>query len=588
MSDFLKQIREDIEDYQNKYPNMANIHKDEWAFNFWVMDKLFSEDEDLIEEKIVDYNDKGIDCYIWHEDLKDLYIIQNKFYSEDTLLTSDYVLEFLNRPLTYLREGKYSHSQDLQTIYNKYSLDEDFSVYLQIYVTNNRCKTEKNTTQISDFNSKNKNVSACIYSLDDIEEKYYGEPLKDKKNLEFEINTLVKATILNINTEAYKMTQALDAKYVLTPVVNLFELYQKSIKNNYPIFDANIREYLGSTGPVNKRIMATLKDPKDRLNFFYYNNGITIIVDDMSSEETKNGKRSFKIYNPQIVNGAQTVSTINEVLSGLPQAIVEQDFKDTYVMLKILKIPRNDAGLVELKDNIVTYNNSQNAINQKTFVANSNEFKRIQSEFERRGLLVCIKQSDKNSYANKYKNPTPLLDLNRELLTKFGIEGKNKTKDFYIDLEKFLQVILAFCEGTQDAIQNKSKLLKVDSSQNKRVVEFIKDTNVTINSLIDLFLLYLRAEQEKSKSADGRTPIPLYLIYCFAHYECEDNPGNISNTLKTSDDVERILKLYKAAIKGYYNQWRKDNNDKDYNAMIKAPFDMKLMDSSKSMAESMM
>jgi len=82
MSDFKKQIEEDIADYAEKYPNLANIKKPEWAFNFWVLDKLFSEDEQLIEEKIVDYDDKGIDCYVWHEDMKDLYLIQNKFYSE--------------------------------------------------------------------------------------------------------------------------------------------------------------------------------------------------------------------------------------------------------------------------------------------------------------------------------------------------------------------------------------------------------------------------------------------------------------------------------------------------------------------------
>lgn len=69
-----------------------NIRKPEWAFNFWVLDKLFSEDDQLIEEKIIDYDDKGIDCYVWHEDMHDLYLIQNKFYSEGSNLTVDYVM----------------------------------------------------------------------------------------------------------------------------------------------------------------------------------------------------------------------------------------------------------------------------------------------------------------------------------------------------------------------------------------------------------------------------------------------------------------------------------------------------------------
>lgn len=38
-------------------------------------------------------------------------------------------------------------------------------------------------------------------------------------------------------------------------------------KKKYPIFDANIREYLGATGTINKKIMETLKNPDERVNF---------------------------------------------------------------------------------------------------------------------------------------------------------------------------------------------------------------------------------------------------------------------------------------------------------------------------------
>jgi len=91
MSDFKKQILEDFEDYRSKHLHVEHLEKDDWAFNFWVLDKLFSEDESLIEEEITDYNDKGVDCFVWHEDLHDLYLIQNKFYSDGTNLSIDYI-----------------------------------------------------------------------------------------------------------------------------------------------------------------------------------------------------------------------------------------------------------------------------------------------------------------------------------------------------------------------------------------------------------------------------------------------------------------------------------------------------------------
>ena len=46
--------------------------------------------------------------------------------------------------------------------------------------------------------------------------------------------------------------------------------------------------------------------------------------------------------------------------------------------------------------------------------------------------------------------------------------------------------------------------------------------------------------------------------------------------------------MYKATIQGYTNQWDKINEGRGYNVMIKSDIDMNLMDSAKSMAESMM
>lgn len=51
MNNFKDQIIEDIQIYQKEYPKMDKIQKTEWAFNFWILDKFFYEDEELIEDK---------------------------------------------------------------------------------------------------------------------------------------------------------------------------------------------------------------------------------------------------------------------------------------------------------------------------------------------------------------------------------------------------------------------------------------------------------------------------------------------------------------------------------------------------------
>lgn len=589
MISFKEQLIEDFQDYRERYPNIANIDKDEWAFNYWVLDNLFSIDDGIIEDYIVDYNDKGIDCYVWHEEEQDLYLIQNKFYDENTKLSVDYINnDFLTRAIGALEKGTYTRSKELQDIFNKFSGSENFAVHFYLYVTNNSSKTTSVMQSIADFNKKSaeKKYDAKIFSLDEIKELYYQDPIKDKKKFEFTLKSINKGTILNVDNNAYKLTLAVDAKYVLTPVTVVYDLYEKAKKSKYPLFDENIREYLGANGPVNKKIMATLKDPDDRKNFFFYNNGITMIVNDITKEthDPKEDKRVFDVVNPQIVNGCQTVSTIYETLNSLPQESLEKDFSNSYVMIKILKIPDKDEKLKDLYHNIVTYNNSQNSINERNFTAIKEVFKQLKEQLEWSGMLLCIKQSDKKSYVDKYKMPTELIDKCKALLDRFGLVGFKKTKDFCIELEKLLQAILAFDSTPRDAICNKSKLLKDKSVQNEKVTSFIMN-KATTKTILYLYLLYLRAEQEKKNSKEDIKPNPFYFVYCFSHYECGSDADKIIEKLASKEDVDSIIKKYNFVFKLYYKSWKEDKPSDGYNDIIKSNLDVVKLDKAKMLAE---
>lgn len=578
MNDFRTQISEDIKEYQLRYPNISNIKKDEWAFNYWVLDKFFYEDEELIEDKIIDYNDMGVDAYEIYEDTKELYLIQNKYYNDSSKLSAEYVKnDFLLRPITALENGTYRKSVEVQDFFSKYKNHDDFTVYLQIYVTNNnRCEDAEE--YVKKFNTGHPKYRASIFYLDDIKEKYYGDIKQNKQNLEVQIHSVNKGTILNINTDDYKLENVLDAKYVFTPVSSIFRLYRDSIEKNYPIFDMNIREYLGNKG-VNKKIYETLLDPEDRKNFFYYNNGITMICDKMSSVETRsfgnNINAVFNVKNPQIVNGCQTVNSIYEALKNVDPRELEQNYKDTFVMLKILQINRENEYEEILYKNIVTYNNSQNSIDEKTFVANNSTFNRLKTEFESKGFLLLIKQSDKNSYSTQYKNVTKLKEKSHERLEKFGLTSLNKVIDFFVPLEKLLQVVIAFALGGYDAYTKKSNLLKDTTKQYQTAIDFIKDDNITTDSLIDLYLLYKKADLCKSNSEENRFPIPYYLIDGFAKYECNERISNqISKQLSDLQSIENIIKLYTAVTKAYTRDIN-ETNIIDYNKMIKQPVNFK-------------
>lgn len=581
MNDFRKQIEEDIREYQTNFPHIANINKDEWAFNYWVLDKLFYEDEELIEDKIIDYKDQGIDAFEIYEDTNDIYLIQNKYFSDATTLSAEYVKnDFLVRAITSLENGTYKKSEELQSAFTRCKVHPDFTVYLQIFVTNNNHCLEADE-YVKKFNLSHPKYIASIFYLDDIENKYYGENEQIKKNITVKVESINKGTILNINTDDYKLENIIDAKYVLTPVVSVYRIYREAIEKSYPIFDKNIREYLGNKG-FNKKMHATLLNSEDRKNFFYYNNGITIICDNMGKVYTHpssyNMNAYFEITNPQIVNGCQTVNTIYEVLKNVDPNELEKEFKDTFVMLKILEINRENSYEDTLYTNIVLYNNSQNPIDQKTFVANTEIFVRLQREFEEKGFLLLIKQSDKNTFSQKYKKISKLKRSNSERIKRFGLNEIKKASDVFIPLEKFLQVINAFAAGGHEAYVKKSNMLKSDSEQYKRATEFIKK-HATNDVLLDLYLLYRRAEQAKKQSEDGRVPIAYYLIDAFSKYECQErNPTLIAQALDNPEKISRLIKVYTAVTRGYRREYGK-KYQVDYNKMIKRPIDYNILDS---------
>jgi|AKZA01.1.fsa_nt_gi AIPR protein. len=580
MQDFRKQISEDINLIREENKYIKNIKKDEWVFNYWILDNIFNVDQELIETQIIDYNDLGVDAFVFFSETKNLYIIQNKYYSDSSVLTTEYVKnDFLLRAVTALKNNTYTRSKELQNIFNKYKNHNDFTVHLELYVTNNN-KNDFALSHIKEFNLRSAKFVANLYYLNDIKEKYYGEMVQKVNKLTVEIDTIVKGTVLNINNTSYKLKNVIDARYVFTPITTIYRIYREAIEKQYPIFDMNIREYLGNTG-VNKNIIATLLDKEDRVNFFYYNNGITLICNEMSSIQTVSSKfnrnAKFSIKNPQIVNGCQTVNSIYEVLKNVDPNILEDEYKDTFVMLKVLQIDDSNEYERKLYKDIVKFNNSQNSIDEKTFVSNNSLFLRFQRELEKRGFLLLIKQSDKNTFKNKYKSMSNLKEKSIDYLQKYELDF-NKITDFFIPLEKLLQIALAFKSGGFDAFTKKSSILKLNSESYNIATDFLKNDNVTIDVLIDLWLLYYLSESIKKQSKDGRTPISYYLIDCFAKYDCQDrNISLISSQLNSINKIKQIVILYSRVTKAYANEYYNKNNI-DYNLMIKKPVQYHLLE----------
>ena len=560
-----------------------NLKKPEYAFNYWVLSRLYSLDEETLSENITDINDKGIDCWVHYEDTKELYLIQNKFYSDGSIVSREDVADFLKTPLTVLLRGGYKRSPELQKIFDRAITDSEYKICLHFYVTNNYMSSDIKSL-IDNFsfdNKKDKRIEACIYAkyltLQDIRNTYFDDRFTEKKNFTAELSTRTTGTSLDIRPVDYDLKWMIDSRYVLVNVVELYRVYNDAQKSNYELFEENIREYLGTKG-INNGIIKTLKDPNDRANFFYYNNGITIICEECKTrkvpavDKDHQNRYGFSLVNPQIVNGCQTMNSIAEVLSHFSDDRLDIEFSKAFVLVKVFVFDsKTKKSHPDLDLNIVRFTNSQNAINDKAFASKHNYFLNIQMEFKKRGVLLLVKPSDSNKFRNEYTSPTLFNNLkskSQNLFDFFDI-STNNISSLEIQLEKLLKVLLAFLHDGFDAYKRGSNVLKQNSPVYKTFSLKIADS-LSIDNMLRLFLMFLKAENDKKKSKDKRHPIPYYVLGFMGVF--------FKN--KTPEDTNKILDMLfndKAMFSDVYTFFSKLTSTYskmvtetvDYNVMIK-------------------
>jgi hypothetical protein len=169
-----------------------------------------------------------------------------------------------------------------------------------------------------------------------------------------------------------KLEKMLHHENTILGILKLRELTDFISKNRDYVFESNIRQWMQFKTTVNKGIRETLQNVPDK--FFYYNNGITIVVSDF--EET--GNNSILLHAPQIVNGAQTSNSI------IDRA------KRTHNLDGSITVTIIRADDEEDQNNITKYRNSQNSVRGKDLVSLMDFHKSIKSQLQNCGYFYEI------------------------------------------------------------------------------------------------------------------------------------------------------------------------------------------------------
>lgn len=335
--------------------------------------------EQDIRENFVDGSaDGGID-YIFNKD-DVMYLVQGK--TSEGLSYEDIRNIFfkMNTTINNFEKMKYdSYSEKLKSTYlNAYDdLSENKNITLVLFT-----KTEFTENLKLKIDELKKEDFLCNYNVE----------IYDAKDIEFKVMTISSDKEF-IKQDSIKLSGAKNVlKYGENGIIvnikasSLKRLYAKHYNDG--LFSYNLREHISQKN-VDDGIENTIKREKD--NFWFYNNGITIGCEDFDIDGYV-----LKLYNFSIINGAQTTTKIGE------SKLIDNEY-DFDIVCKVVKANDglNDESGFIMK--ISEASNSQKPIKARDLKANAREQKMLQNKCaeNKNSLAIEIKRGVKPK--NYYK-----------------------------------------------------------------------------------------------------------------------------------------------------------------------------------------
>lgn len=140
---------------------------------------------------------------------------------------------------------------------------------------------------------------------------------------------------------------------------------------------------------VNKAIRDTLSDSKKSSNFFFYNNGITMICSGFKYNALQKEDWKVQVQGMQIINGGQTCKTIHQTVKDNP----DKDFSGATVLLRLYAVG-TDESIIE---GITHATNSQNPVDFRDLKSNSEIQKLLEKGASELGYEYKRKRDDRTT-----------------------------------------------------------------------------------------------------------------------------------------------------------------------------------------------
>lgn len=351
-------------------------------------------------------------------------------------------------------------------------------------------------------------------NTEDINQKvlHKADKLKEKvKNYFYPVNVKIKyfgaRELLNCSRIERKYTLPLtfissylsvgQNSYILLSKIRDYYQFVIDEKQNLRgyIFESNVRDFQGRV-EVNKDIMQTLSDSSDSLDFWWLNNGITILA----SKATISGT-IIHLEDVQIINGLQTTYNIYNYYKDKLKML---ELEERAVSVKIIVIDEHQP---QVRDRIIKATNFQTAIQPYSLRATDKIQRDIEDYFTAKGWFYDRRK-------NYYKNI-------------------NKPAAKIISIQQLSQVYMSIIlRRPNNARSNPVSLIKTDVNY-KRI--FSETVNPDVYLLCAKLIKTIERFLKKYKSEDIRY-LKYYLVMtCVMKY--------LKNKDYSSSDFAELIKL---------------------------------------------
>ncbi|MEZ5902928.1 MAG: AIPR family protein [Alphaproteobacteria bacterium] len=498
--------------YQKKY----DLESTSKAFSYCILDKLFPDQEDELEDLLTEGgNDCGVDAIKIEKAGENchIHIFQFKFHESLRKADCNFKENQADRIVSFI-DRLFDQDAELEKIANPYLWDkiqEIWTLYqsskteFTIYLCSNGKPLEKNKS------TKTKN-SLLKYNIE-LEEIGFEEILdlviKPKPKItQHSFHAVEKQYLGRSDGDIKGLVATISAR----DLIEMIKDPSNPTKINPTIFDKNIRVYLGKANAVNETIIKTALSDKNTY-FWYLNNGITAVCTNLYYRENIRSPQ-IDIENLQIVNGAQTSNAIFEAAKQSSDVL-----EDVLILIKVFETKNS-----LLPQEIALATNSQTRIFPRDLMSNSEIQVKLERAFENIGF-----------YYERKKN-----------------QHEDKANDLRIDALKLGQAIVAF--HLREPEKSKKDSDKIFGS----MYEEVFTNNHDIEYLKNIFLMLRLTEKLKDdvnnlKKKGSTSNLDAFLSYGQFHILyimsllAEKNGLDINeeaNQSRLLDDALEIMRSY--------------------------------------------